>query len=126
MSSRPRVFIFGAGEGGRRAKRFLGSSVEVLGFLDNDVKKHGTPLDGLTIAGIDSLATATWDRIVVASMHEEAIFQQLLQRGVPVTKIDMTDRSVLFGDDDPPWAAWTVLAALAVLVGGAVVLLCRG
>jgi FlaA1/EpsC-like NDP-sugar epimerase len=114
MTAKPRVFIFGAGLGGRRARRFRGGSIQVLGFLDNDVKKHGTVLDGLRISGADALKAHEWDRIVIASMYDEEIFQQLIALGVPVMKIDVLDRAVLLGDDDPPWGCWIALLLMLV------------
>lgn len=115
MKAMPRTIIFGAGEGGRRARRFLGRTARVVGYLDNDQGKHGTMLDGLPVHAPAALPSLEWDRILIASMHHEAIFQQLVQSGIPMGTIDVLDQAVLFGDDELPWGCWTLLGALLIV-----------
>lgn len=90
--------------------------MEVLGFLDNDSKKHGTSIAGRRVYGPEVLDQQQWDRIVIASMYDEEIFRQLMELGVPITKIDVLDRAVLLGDDDPPWGCWIVLLMIFVCI----------
>ena len=53
------VIIFGAGESGIITKRTLdrdaGTKYKVLGFIDDDTKKQGKKLEGVTIYGIEKL-----------------------------------------------------------------------
>jgi FlaA1/EpsC-like NDP-sugar epimerase len=53
------VIIFGAGESGIVTKRTLdrdaGTKYKVLGFIDDNVKKQGKKLEGITIFSIDKL-----------------------------------------------------------------------
>ncbi len=53
------VIIFGAGESGIITKRTLdrdaGTKYKVLGFIDDDTKKQGKKLEGITIYNIDRL-----------------------------------------------------------------------
>lgn len=53
------VIIFGAGESGIITKRTLdrdaGTKYKVLGFIDDDKKKQGKKLEGITIYSIDNL-----------------------------------------------------------------------
>jgi FlaA1/EpsC-like NDP-sugar epimerase len=53
------VIIFGAGESGIITKRTLdrdaGTKYKVLAFIDDDVKKQGKQLEGISIYGIDKL-----------------------------------------------------------------------
>lgn len=53
------VIIFGAGESGIITKRTLdrdaGTKYKVLGFIDDDAKKQGKKLEGISIYGIDRL-----------------------------------------------------------------------
>ncbi len=53
------VIIFGAGESGIITKRTLdrdaGTKYKVLGFIDDDKKKQGKKLEGVSIFGIDKL-----------------------------------------------------------------------
>ena len=53
------VIIFGAGESGIITKRTLdrdaGTKYKVLAFIDDNAKKHGKKLEGVTIYGIEKL-----------------------------------------------------------------------
>ena len=53
------VIIFGAGESGIITKRTLdrdaGTKYKVLGFIDDDTRKQGKKVEGITIYGIDKL-----------------------------------------------------------------------
>ena len=51
LASRPRVLIYGAGDAGRQIASALSNTVEmeVIGFLDDDVKLHSSTLDGKRI-----------------------------------------------------------------------------
>lgn len=53
------VIIFGAGESGIITKRTLdrdaGTKYKVLGFIDDDIKKQGKKVEGITIYGISRL-----------------------------------------------------------------------
>jgi len=51
--------------------------VEVLAFADNDIRKHGTVLDGIAVIAPTEIFNYAPERVVIASMYEEEIRQQL-------------------------------------------------
>jgi FlaA1/EpsC-like NDP-sugar epimerase len=90
-----RIFIFGAGEGGKRAFKILARNHEVLGFVDNDKRKHGTRLLGRPIVSPQEAIAQPHDSIVIASMYADEIFVQLMQLGVPSERVDVFDQELL-------------------------------
>ena len=90
-----RVMVFGAGEGGRRALSHLRDKVQVICVLDNDPRKHGTKLEGVPIGAPTRALDPQVDQVLIASIHSVEIFDQLLDLGVDVRKIDVLEHEFL-------------------------------
>lgn len=84
-----RVVIFGAGLAGVQQWMALCRlpAIEVVSFLDNDPRKHGTPMFGMPVRGIEALASIDYDYILVASIHHAAIRTQLVKSRVAARRI---------------------------------------
>lgn len=76
--SKPRVLIFGTGSGGINFYRSHGKRYHVIGFLDNNLQKHGQALFGKTIYAPHTLASLSFDQIIIASDYYREIHQQLV------------------------------------------------
>lgn len=62
--------------------------VRIVGFVDNDSRKWGTALDGVTIFPPDEIADLEWDYICIFSSYKEQILKQLVQEmNIPEEKI---------------------------------------
>lgn len=85
------LVIFGAGAGGREAFARCVRRHRIVGFADNDPAKIGTTLLDRPVLSLDALARASWDRIVVGSVHFEAIREQLVRLGIPRHQICTAD-----------------------------------
>ncbi|MBN2344062.1 MAG: FkbM family methyltransferase [Deltaproteobacteria bacterium] len=81
--TRPRdVYIFGAGENGRAVKSLLEDNhFHVLGFLDNDISKHSTLLDGIPVFSPRKIDLSSVSMIAIASTWGKEIAGQL--RAIP-------------------------------------------
>jgi glycosyltransferase involved in cell wall biosynthesis len=82
----PQTLLWGAGEGGRRARRVLeGLGIAVSGFLDSNAAKAGSIVDGLPVVAPDSLDAAEAGGcrplVAIASVAHEAIGRELQRRG---------------------------------------------
>jgi len=93
--TRLRVAVFGAGVGGERLARQLMRRHEVLAFLDNDSRKHGTTLLGLPVLAPSQVDTLTIDRLLIGSVYEAEIRAQLRDLGVPADMLTLHPRGVL-------------------------------
>lgn len=84
-----RVVIFGAGLGGARVWMALSPlpAIDVVSFVDNDPRKHGTTLYDTPVCGLDGLSSLDYDYVLVASIHHAAIRTQLVKSGVPGRRI---------------------------------------
>ena len=91
-----RVAVLGTGDAGRRVWEALvrPGTVDVVGFVDDDPRRHGRSLLGLMIHPPEWLESATWDFMAVADERCERIARSL----------DTSGRRVLAlprgGDDD--------------------------
>lgn len=84
-----RILVFGAGSGGVNYYNGHRRRYDVLGFLDNNAQRHGERLIGKLIYAPQELAQLEFDRIVIASDYYAAIYPQLINLGVPWSKIDI-------------------------------------
>ena len=84
-----RTLIFGTGSTGKQIYQEIKDSVEVIGFLDNDVQRWGMKVEQIPIlGGIHVLDSVCYDEIVIASLTGFHMIQkQLLEVGVPIEKI---------------------------------------
>jgi FlaA1/EpsC-like NDP-sugar epimerase len=86
-----RLVIFGAGAGGREAWTRCRSRHRVIGFADNDPARIGTSLFDLPILAPATLPATPFDRIVIGSIHFDAIAEQLVRLGVARDRICTVD-----------------------------------
>lgn len=85
-----KIYIFGASKGGENYLRHIenDASLQILGFLDNDSRKHGQSLCGQPIFGPSVLSGGDFDEVHVASMWTRKIHLQLVESlAVPAAKI---------------------------------------
>lgn len=83
-----RIYIFGCGEQGETVYQDIKKeNNEIIGFIDNNVKKQGTTIYGLKVLSIPDALQQQFDYIINATSHFEAIFNMLLNRGVTKEKI---------------------------------------
>lgn len=111
-----RVMIFGAGEGGRRALEHLREECSVVCILDNDTAKHGSTMDGIPVCGPDRALEPETDQILIASYYSSEIFEQLLEMGVDVQKIEVLDYEMLQGCEKFPAGIRNLLIGLGLLI----------
>lgn len=67
-----RVGIFGAGQAGRMAVKWIPSNQNVTCFIDNNKEKHNTYLDGVIICHIEEALKMQLDIIWIAVLNKEA------------------------------------------------------
>lgn len=83
-----KVYLFGAGKKGKYWLRCLkGFGVLPGGFIDNSPELQGSVYDGIPICAPDRLKKHTFDYVAVTCKDGEAVFQQLLELGIPEDKI---------------------------------------
>lgn len=112
-----KIVIFGASIGGERALRWLPRGKKAVAFCDNNKAKHGTQFHGLPVLAPDALKTFGQDRVLIASAYYPEIFNQLVDLGVPLDRIDILDAEILNGVDQPTNTVYWVLAGAAVVLG---------
>lgn len=84
-----RVLIFGAGGFGREILSEVQQIYFVVGFLDNDQKRWGKKVDGVSIIGsVEQLEKVDFDEIILGTMAL-SIVDQLVECGVPREKINI-------------------------------------
>lgn len=75
------MIIFGASNAGRRLKKILeAKGLKVDYFCDNDIKKHGSVIDGIKVLNPSRLKNRS--HIVIASMWVKDIAVQLEEMGI--------------------------------------------
>ncbi len=82
-----RAAVFGTGDYYNDKKAFFRNDVEIIAFLDNDSKKQGTLIDGITVYAPERIKQLEFDYVCLMSMYHLAMKQQLLEYGVPEEKI---------------------------------------
>ena len=121
MSPGDPIVIFGAGAGGRRAAMHLSRAREVRYFVDSDPKKHGTRVMGWEVRAPQSIVTTPEVSVIVASIHADAIFEQLLRLGVPAHRVEIINPDSLVEGGTDPFPTGIALLASGVLAGIAAV-----
>lgn len=96
-----RVVLFGAsGLGEIFLSEFTGSA-NVVGFVDNDLRKAGGKLGGVPIFAFDQLASLKPDFIIVTSQYYEQIINQLTGLQIPFCHC-----SDVIVKESGRWAKW--------------------
>lgn len=104
MMNKEKVYIFGASVGGQNYYSLNKEKLEVLGFLDNDKKKHGQNLDGITIFSpeiLKDIDCQEYDTIVISSMYIDSIIAQLSSLGISKEKLSFPPKSQLKTNNKP-------------------------
>ncbi|QKF72292.1 LicD family protein [Aliarcobacter faecis] len=85
------IIIFGASKFGERVFNHLKGKQDfnVIGFCDNDIKKHNTKLFDKNIYSPESLEKLDYDEIIIASSWEFEIEKQLLSMGIFKNKVNI-------------------------------------
>ena len=84
------IFVFGTGWLFQQNKEYILNHYNVLGFIDNDSKKHGDMIEGKEIFALSIIGETEYDQILVASIdYYLEIIMQLINVGVPKAKISM-------------------------------------
>lgn len=85
-----RIIIFGTGSNTDTILSTVRPEVEIVGCIDNDVKKHGTIYAGVKISSISDGIKAPYDYIVIGfTVGYEIAIRQLEECGVDISKIIM-------------------------------------
>lgn len=72
-----RILIFGTGSGGVGFYKSFRGKYKILGFLDNNNKKHGETLFGYEIYSPENISSLDFNKIYIASDYYIEIYEQL-------------------------------------------------
>lgn len=75
-----KVLIFGTGKAAERFVENAGTVFRVVGFADNDARKHGKRFHGLPVHAPPDIPNLAFDEIIIASMWYADIHDQLVQK----------------------------------------------
>ena len=81
-----KVVIFGTGMIYQQNRAWIPAS-DVLAFIDNDINKQGSYLNGIQITTPDNILTLPYDKIVLMSARLQEMKNQLLSMGIPEDSI---------------------------------------
>ena len=81
------IFIYGAGNYGTEVYKKIKNKFNVLGFLDSDKKKYKKYKFKKKIFSPEVLKKKKFDKIYIASMWSNDIFNELITRKIPKKKI---------------------------------------
>jgi len=97
------VIIFGAAESGLLALEQLKKRGEtIVAFIDNDTKKQGREISGIPVLPPSKVEDLEFSRVVLASLLARGMWLQLVDLGVPASKIEIFNMPSL-PDDDGEW-----------------------
>lgn len=103
MAEHSRIYIWGAGEYGRKILQAVKTpEYQVFGFVDNDPAKQGQMFEGIKIVSSKEIA-GEYDALVIAVMRYEAVLYQLRLEG----HTDFSKVIVIFDEshcDNPEYA----------------------
>ncbi|MBR4574850.1 MAG: glycosyltransferase family 4 protein [Lachnospiraceae bacterium] len=99
-----RLLIFGLGDYYSKYKRWIRDDL-IVGLLDNDTGKQGKIIDGHTVYSPEKISSLKYDLIVILSVHEPQMRQQLLKMGVRESDIigssELPDRKDILNPKAP-------------------------
>ena len=75
------LVVFGTGKRYIKSKEWL-QGHNIVAFLDNDVKKQGTTVDGVLVVSPEKICDLQYDYIVILSVYIDEMVAQLQQLGV--------------------------------------------
>ncbi len=94
IKKKKKYLVFGAGDLAHRnyklfQKLCIADEIEILAFIDNDEKKWGDTIEGISIISPNKIAQYTYDGISIWTKYKDEINQQLVKElKVPVDKIN--------------------------------------
>jgi hypothetical protein len=115
MSAGDPIVIFGAGAGGRRAATHLSRARDVRYFVDSDPRKHGTRVMDREVRPPQAILATPGVSVIVASIHADAIFTQLLKLGVPAHRIEIINPDSLVDGGKDPFPTGIALLASGIM-----------
>jgi hypothetical protein len=71
-----KIMLFGASQQG--ANFCESSPLEIIGFVDNDIKKQGKTFNNLPVHSIQQLDKLNVDRVIITSQYYKEIYQSLI------------------------------------------------
>lgn len=81
-----RILLFGTGDYYQKYKRWFDpEEIDVL--IDNDRCKQGSQIDGHEVVSPEAAAEREFDCIVILSVHEASMREQLMRLGIPEERI---------------------------------------
>lgn len=81
-----RILLFGTGDYYQKYKKwFRPQEIDVL--IDNDRYKQGSQIDGYEVISPEAASDRDFDCIVILSVHEASMHEQLIELGVPEERI---------------------------------------
>lgn len=95
-----KIILYGAGIVGQTLLDILtGESIDVLCFVDDDVSKQGTTVNGINVIGPEMIGRTSYDAVLVASFrHADQIAQRaklLKMKNIFVLRIQTDGRVFL-------------------------------
>lgn len=93
--TRSGALIFGAGVAGLNAVSHLQADHKILGFVDNDVNKQQSGVNGFQVWSPKQMSQLVYDAIYVASEFFEKIQLQLTELGVEKNKVKVLPAHML-------------------------------
>lgn len=87
--NKPTAIVFGVGEGYIFRSKYIHDFFDVIALVDNDVKKHGSMIDGMKIYSPDVIKESNFDYVLITAKHEYSldIKKQLEALGVSTCKM---------------------------------------
>jgi len=97
---RKNIILFGASEFGKKTfDRYTNQKdVNIIAFSDNDAKKHNTKFLDIEVVSPLDILNLDYDEIMISSMYDEEIFEQLIQMGI---KKDLISVSSVINNHTP-------------------------
>src|SRR3989344_3797747 len=91
-----KVVLFGAGQMGTIYLNFFKKlGIDIVAFFDNDRKKIGGSIGKIPILGIKSWSSfSRHTNIIITSIYDEEIFEQLKRKGFDSKIIALTEKEV--------------------------------
>lgn len=129
-----KIIIFGTGYKYQRNKHYF-RNMDIVCFLDNDLRKQGTVIDGYKVHPVNSIFQFSYDYVCIVSDKYLEMREQLLDMGVPASKIVDLEHWDIFKslivkeqyhfEDDSLSKGRILLFSHALDLTGAPIVLCR-
>lgn len=99
MRLKLKIIIFGTGNYYRLSKKYI-NSLDIVCFIDNDMNKKNSYLDGRIVKGPEDVDFDECDYVLILIMRYQSVLEQLMKLGVKKEKIKLyTDLDDLYTID---------------------------